>query len=68
MLDVVDDVVDDAIELSLTEETLVIYSLWETLLKKGTMEDKVKKDITVKQYSRILHIVSVICELIRLTI
>jgi hypothetical protein len=65
MLDVVDD---DAIELSLTEETLVIYSLWETLLKKGTMEDKVKKDITVKQYSRILHIVSVICELIRLTI
>jgi hypothetical protein len=62
------DVVDDAIELSLTEETLVIYSLWETLLKKGTMEDKVKKDITVKQYSRILHIVSVICELIRLTI
>jgi hypothetical protein len=68
MLDVVDDVVDDAIELSLTEETLVIYSLWETLLKKGTMEDKVKKDITVKQYSRILHIVSVICELVRLTI
>lgn len=65
MLDVVDD---DAIELSLTEETLVIYSLWETLLKKGTMEDKVKKDITVKQYSRILHIVSVICELVRLTI
>lgn len=62
------DVVDDAIELSLTEETLVIYSLWETLLKKGTMEDKVKKDITVKQYSRILHIVSVICELVRLTI
>ena len=27
----------------------------ETLLKKGTMEDKVKKDITVKQYGLILH-------------